>query len=349
MKPDSILYYPHIEFQNVAWVKSSLLLWNHVYRIVPEGYAPNDSDDIKALIDEDLIRDIKLNDKDREDTFDEFLRLCDKIEKHMPAGLIPSDQDRIHPDKIDNRLYPYLDYIGDHFIDENNWLHLSKELARGYMFKLSQVVARIRNLNRGTDDLDAWSINPYFCENANFGEFLKDPTAKGFFCSVTLEDIIPQNIGEISSRELISFVNNRKDERKQLREKFDEMTNHLAKISNVQHAGQVNMDFINELLEAKKQYRKSIATSKDIRALSISTGIPVSLTALGAFALNGNPFSIAKIAGSLAIGAICSYADFYRAKKNRDPSYSSYLIGIDKLCRNVTRQSYTRLDEFIND
>ena len=198
MKPDSILYYPHIEFQNVAWVKSSLLLWNHVYRIVPEGYAPNDSDDIKALIDEDLIRDIKLNDKDREDTFDEFLRLCDKIEKHMPAGLIPSDQDRIHPDKIDNRLYPYLDYIGDHFIDENNWLHLSKELARGYMFKLSQVVARIRNLNRGTDDLDAWSINPYFCENANFGEFLQDPTAKGFFCSVTLEDIIPQNIGEIS-------------------------------------------------------------------------------------------------------------------------------------------------------
>ena len=349
MKPDSILYYPHIEFQNVAWVKSSLLLWNHVYRIVPEGYAPNDSDDIKALIDEDLIRDIKLNDKDREDTFDEFLRLCDKIEKHMPAGLIPSDQDRIHPDKIDNRLYPYLDYIGDHFIDENNWLHLSKELARGYMFKLSQVVARIRNLNRGTDDLDAWSINPYFCENANFGEFLQDPTAKGFFCSVTLEDIIPQNIGEISSRELISFVNNRKDERKQLREKFDEMTNHLAKISNVQHAGQVNMDFINELLEAKKQYRKSMDKWKDIRALSIATGIPVSLTALGAFALNGNPFSIAKIAGSLAIGAICSYADFYRAKKNRDPSYSSYLIGIDKLCRNVTRQSYTRLDEFIND
>ncbi len=92
---------------------------------------------------------------------------------YVPTGLIPSDEDRIHPGKIDNRLYPYLDLIGDYFIDENKWLHLSKELARGYMFKLSQVVARIRNLNRGTDDLDAWSINPYFCENANFGEFLK--------------------------------------------------------------------------------------------------------------------------------------------------------------------------------
>ena len=38
-----------------------------------------------------------------------------------------------------------------------------------------------------------------------------------------------------------------------------------------------------------------------------------------------------------------------RTKKNRDPSYSSYLIDIDKLCKNVTWQSYTRLDEFIND
>lgn len=45
MKPDSISYYPHIEFQNVAWVKSSLLLWNHVCRIVPfidfEAEAPD--------------------------------------------------------------------------------------------------------------------------------------------------------------------------------------------------------------------------------------------------------------------------------------------------------------------
>ncbi len=350
MKPDSILYYPHIEFQNEAWVKSSLLLWNHVYRIVPEDYSPNDSDEIKALVDEDLVRDIKLDGKDREDTFEEFLKLCDKIENRMPAGLVPSDEDRIHPGKIDNRLYPFLDLIGEHFIDEDKWLHLSKELARGYMFKLSQVVARIRNLNRGTDDLDAWSINPYFCENANFGDFLQDPTAKGFFCSVTLEDIVPQNIGDVSARELITFVNKRKDERKLLREKFDDFTSHLAKVSNIQHAEQVNGDFVKDLLDSKEQYRKSMDSWRNIKYLAITTGVPISLTALGTFpALGANPFSIASVAGSLTIGAICSYADFYRAKKNRDPSYASYLISIDKLCKNVATQSYIRLEEFIND
>ena len=350
MKANSILYYPHIEFQNEAWVKSSLLLWDHVYRIVPEDYTPIDSDEIKALVDADLVRNIKLDDKDREDTFDEFLRLCDKLDNRLPAGLIPSDEDRIHPDKIDNRLYPYLDLIGEHFIDEFRWLHLSKELARGYMFKLSQVVARIRNLNRGTDDLDAWSITPFFCENANFGEFLQDPDAKGFFCSVTLEDVVPENIGGVSSHDLISFVNNRKNERKLLREKFNDFTSHLAMISNLDHAGQIEMDFVNELMESKEEYRKSMDKWKDIPALAVSTGVPVSLTALGTFApIPGNPFSLLRIAGSLVMGAICSYADFYRAKKRRDPSYSSYLIGIDKLCKNVTRESYTRLEEFIND
>lgn len=350
MKANSILYYPHIEFQNEAWVKSSLLLWDYVYRIVPEDYTPIDSDEIKALMDADLVRSIKLDDKDREETFDEFLRLCDKLDNRLPAGLVPSDEDRIHPDKIDNRLYPYLDLIGEHFIDDFRWLHLSKELARGYMFKLSQVVARIRNLNRGTDDMDAWSISPFFCENANFGEFLQDPDAKGFFCSVTLEDVIPENIGDVSSHDLISFVNNRKDERKLLREKFNDFTNHLAMISNLDYAGQVEMDFVNELMKSKEDYRESMDKWKDIPALAVSTGVPVSLTALGTLsAIQGNPFSLLRIAGSVVMGAICSYADFYRAKKKRDPSYSSYLIGVDKLCKNVRGESFTRLDEFIND
>lgn len=88
----------------------------------------------------------------------------------------------------------------------------------------------------------------------------------------------------------------------------------------------------------------------EIAGLAITTGVPVSLTALGTFAaLVKDPFNTASIAGSLTIGAICSYLDFHRTKKNRDLSYSSYLIDIDKLCKNVTWQSYTRLDEFIND
>lgn len=354
MKPNSILYYPHIEFKNEAWVKSSLLLWDHVYRIVPDGYTPEDSYEIKALIDEGLVRNIKLDEKDRRDTADEFLNLCGRIEKYMPAGLSASNVDRIHPDKIDTRLYPFLDSIGDHFIDDEKWLHMSKELARGYMFKLSQVVARIRNLYRGTDDFDAWSINPYFCENGNFGDLLNDPDSKGFLCSLTLEDVVPENIGGVSAKDLITFVKNRRDERSLLREKFDDLTNHLAKISNLQHAGQINEDFISELNKSKEQYRKSMDSWKDVVARSITVGVPVSVTTwdkLKDFDIlpNNRNDDLIKIAGSIVVGAICTFLNFGRVKTNRTPSYSSYLIDLDNMCKNVAYSSYIRLDEFIND
>lgn len=71
MKANTKLYYPHIEFQNEAWVKSSLLLWEHVYRVVPKDYTPHDSNEIKALIDAGLVRKNKFDDQDREKTFEE--------------------------------------------------------------------------------------------------------------------------------------------------------------------------------------------------------------------------------------------------------------------------------------
>ena len=46
---DYILYYPSIEFQSMDWVKSSILLWDNVYRIVPKGYEPNDLESIASV------------------------------------------------------------------------------------------------------------------------------------------------------------------------------------------------------------------------------------------------------------------------------------------------------------
>ncbi|MDR6944705.1 hypothetical protein J2W55_004565 [Mucilaginibacter pocheonensis] len=49
MSSASILYYPSIEFASYEWVKSSLLLWDYVYRIVPENYETHDSPAVRRL------------------------------------------------------------------------------------------------------------------------------------------------------------------------------------------------------------------------------------------------------------------------------------------------------------
>lgn len=115
IKPsDSVLYFPTIEFQNEDWVKSSLLFWDKVYRIVPKDYTPIDSKAIIEAQENDLIRNITLESQDVSITGEKFLRFCDQL-PFIPAGLDVKDYHRIHPDKIDKRLYPSLENISNKF------------------------------------------------------------------------------------------------------------------------------------------------------------------------------------------------------------------------------------------
>ncbi len=44
------LYYPTIEFRNSRWLWSAALLWDRIYRIVPEGYEPQDPRNIQVIV-----------------------------------------------------------------------------------------------------------------------------------------------------------------------------------------------------------------------------------------------------------------------------------------------------------
>jgi len=350
MTSNSILYYPSIEFHSEEWVKSSLLLWDNVYRIVPSGYKPVDNDSIHEFADSGLVRDIILEESDVKQTGDEFLELCDYL-PFIPAGLVPGDEDRIHPEKIDKRLYPSLENIANNFLHDG-WLRLSKELARGYMFYLSKIVAQRRNLVRGTDDSDSWSIAPYFTEQANFDEFVCDEGSEGFYCSLFLEDLIPRNIGDVPPKQIIEFVKKRKDLKEQLRIKLDGLYNKLLLINNQDQAFIEVNDFLSQVEFDKKELRKSMDFWKsDIPSSLFAVGVPTTLTALGAFGLSGDAFSAKKIAGSILIGAVASYTDYRKTQDNtRDSSYASYLLQVDKLVRpDLPYKLMRNLEEFIND
>ncbi|MES1182790.1 MAG: DUF6236 family protein [Myxococcales bacterium] len=50
------LYYPFIHFRDEAWLKLSALYWDDVSRIVPKGYRPRDSRDVRALEDAGVVQ-----------------------------------------------------------------------------------------------------------------------------------------------------------------------------------------------------------------------------------------------------------------------------------------------------
>lgn len=56
-KSGMVFYYPYIEIQNSNWLKSALLYWEGIWRMVPLRITPNDNREVHLLLDkgDDLI------------------------------------------------------------------------------------------------------------------------------------------------------------------------------------------------------------------------------------------------------------------------------------------------------
>ena len=231
--PHSVLYYPTIEFQSIEWVKKALLFWDHVYRIVPQGYIPQDSQEILLLKEHDLIIDIPVSDGEKIKAAKSFLKFLKSL-VNLPSGLGEQNNDRLNKNKVDSRLLRLFDAIADDFDfkSDSDWFYFPANIARGYMFTLAQTIAESRHLVRATDNLDIWSVSPYFTEKGNFP--FEDVPYKngneGVYCSLMIEEALPTNAGVLSASEIINFNIKRKDERTLFRNHINELVYRLPLI-----------------------------------------------------------------------------------------------------------------------
>lgn len=349
---ESVLYYPHIEIPDPNWLKSALLLWDDVYRIVPQSYSPADTPETKAAVDAGLVRAIHLERQDLvgiSKKFDKFLTNL----PFTPAGLEAGDTSLIHPEKVDATLYPLLE---QHAVGERNggWIELPKEIVRGYMFFLSTQVAKRRKLERATDDRYAFAVSGYFSERANFGEALYDRESPGFYSSLIFDDLLPSHIDQVPIHEVIRVAGHTRDERTQFRQELLKFSKGLCECESEEHAKTVIADHKRDLVNAMKQLKASQGfLGKEEKGSLFTMGVPVALTAFGGLISGGaDPFGIHTLSSSLLIGAIAAYADFKKAKAAADNPYgAAYLVSLEKQFSGTgTFPAFDRyLEEFIND
>ncbi len=348
----SILYYPHIEIQNLDWLKSTLLLWDNVYRIVPNGYKPKDNDEILKASDLGLVRAVDLDSKDMSGITNDFHDFLEELQ-YKPAGLEYEEISYLHPGKIDSVLYPSLErYTLGH--SDEGFIELPTEVVRGYMFFLSTQVATRRNLSRCTDDMYSFAVAPYFSEMANFDDYLYDKEALGFYSSLIFQDILPINIGSIPIEKIVQASNSSKDEREQFKIELNNFSEQLYKCENAEHGKMILNDFRDDLVKAKEELKASqgFMNKDDIGSL-FTIGIPTSAGVYGALlGATGDPFALYNLSTSLIIGAIASYQDYKKVKSVSDnPSGAGYLLSLEKRFSGTGKYpAFDRyLEEFIND
>ncbi|MBU2549458.1 MAG: hypothetical protein KKB20_13660 [Proteobacteria bacterium] len=354
------LYYPTIEFQNYTWLWSAALLWDRIYRIVPESYKPYDPENVQILIETGEIGIPIHPDSYTKDVAEQFLNKIDSGEWRAAALEfdISEAYARLHQDKVDVELRRIIIAKGKAEA-RKEWLYVPIEFEALYMTYLAEQISIKNNLQLLSDSAAAWTGSTFFKYDGEVEDFPFDEQTQAL-ATLVIRDFIPQNILDIRPQELIKFREKYRDERR----RFLNTIRNAAKIISECEDNTVYIDRLNDLKKdiesALNDYRGSmsalnIAGWTGIKSLSFPVIAKVA-TAIGGIALDVTTLFIISVSG-IAIGLVSGFSNWKekRRKLEKDSDYS-YLIHLQRNWKGSARYNHDynyflcrEMEEFIND
>lgn len=351
----NVLYFPHIEVRDTAFLKSALCIWEAVYRIVPEGVKPEDTDDVKAAVDAGALRDIQLSSADLKKTRSEFHDFLGSVPVIPDALTKTGGISRIHRQKFDQQMMSELSDLVGVVRRSEDWLELPRGLADGYMLFLSNVVARRRAIPKITSSETMFVAMEYFANDGNMGELIvATEPEEDVSISLMLRTLVPQGLADASMGQLFKFRDANLEGRRSFREALDQLSEQLSKVEDPRFA-----------LEIISQYKKRLEQSQEItfaRIREFFSGLEPCLLYLGlpvlakAFDLTNTAKDSVEIVGAIGIAAIACLADVAKSRrKDWVPAEATYLTKLNEKFSETSpipktvRRLDRMMDEFIND
>ncbi|MCH8538901.1 MAG: DUF6236 family protein [Alkalimonas sp.] len=359
------LYYPHIALKNPGWIKAMALLYDNIYRIVPDNVIPEDSVELQALLEEGSVGKMIDPAPYSKNAADEFMGKLDEWDAAAFDG-DPDGEDtltRIHEDKTDQRVKALFREAG--FQSENEWMYVPTEIASHYMLYLANDISKKNALPLITGDWGAWTGTSYFNVNGQLdesitpdmeSEHLDDPF--GIF-SLIVSEITPINISEVPAEDILKFRLSRADEIANFRNCIGELHDALHSVDS----NEIKLDIIEakvkELERAKKDYQDSADLIKAKGWFGVSMmGFPAPVV-FGKLMSIPTASTVALGAAGLALGAMYSTrATSHELKKLRRDNQVSMLVDMNRSFRNYTSargggdinyHAWNCMEEFVND
>ena len=325
-----------------------MLVWDHVYRIVPPGYSPLDERTSEEAVGAGLLRDLTLESQDKDQARERFASILEQSPV-VPDGFTDGSV-RVHSGKIDERLGPLLEDASA--VLEGDWYMMPRGLARGYMLMLARVAAQRRHLNIGTDSPDAWTASAYLEAEGNVDECVLDDGASELCCHLEMNDIIPVNFANVSVADLAKFAITHRDERVALREAITLLQNDLCACESEGHARMVIADSLEQLQRRKSEWvRASRSVFKREAARSaLIVGVPTTMAMLSVLPVHAGTW-LRSLGTAVALGAVATLADGDRAAATRSRDLvGSFLHDVDSLHSGERLPHFPRfMNEFVND
>lgn len=274
-----VLYYPSIEFLDSNWLKSAILLWDKVYRIVPKSYRPYDSEEVIEAVEKDYVRNIVLTNDDLSITANQFIDFSDHL-SYLPAGFGSGNFDaRIHREKIDYRLMDYFKR-GRGELGNDGFIKVNRDIANGYMFFLASTISKRRNIPKMTDNADMYAAMTFFDYEGKLKEEYSS-TKNDIAANIIIENVIPGNIDVLSMNDVITISENNYDAKKVFHEKLEILIDNMSQVEDSGTLVEMVNDFRTDILSINREKKKIInSITNKIGKSFLFIGVPLFATSM---------------------------------------------------------------------
>lgn len=347
------LHYPTIEFNDQDAFKRSLLVWDRLHRIVPDGYVPDDHPEVIDAVRAGVVQNLSVDHSEKSKAahrFLDFYALRDSPHNRLtwPAGFSTETFTRINPEKIDAKLLPLFEQLARQ-MSSDGFLEVPHEHAGGYMFYLATSVAQERALELTTDSSDYWAVGTYFANEGCFTDHVYDENADAYLANLAIDDLLPKDMASVSIDTILRFRETTIELRLAFQRELKGLREEISRCNNKQHARFIVEDFINRFQRAKSDYRESLRFFRKDGLYSIlSVGVPAALAFIALpIAAGADPYTPVRLGAGLLLGAVSALAT--REMGHKPKSIGSYLVDAERLSRTPSWLLHRKFEEFIND
>lgn len=327
---NSALYYPTIEFQDYEWLWNAALLWDRIYRIVPDGYEPDDPDNIRILAEEGEIGIPIRPGPYTKGTADEFLEKVGSGEWHAAALEFDLDEAyaRLHEDKVDVRLRQMLIASGKASA-RDEWLSVPREFESLYMTFLAEQISRRNGLRLLSDFDAAWSASTYFKFDGQVVDQPRPETTHQLAVLV-IRDFLPQNILHLTPKEILRVRRKYKHQRQRFLFAIQGAAKDLSECEDETVYEDRLQDLKRNIEEKLSDYKKGLSDLKIVGWTGLkSVTFPVVTKVASVIAGKDlDPHVLTTISAlGIGLGLVSGLRDFQgkRRKLEKDCDYS-YLL-----------------------
>ena len=354
------LYYPTIEFADYEWLWRASLVWDRIYRIVPDGYEPNDPPNVRALAEYGEIGASIHPARYAADIAKEFIERLSSREWDAAALIdeVPDDYRRLHTEKVDVVLRDMIVAKGS-AVARGEWLHVPTSFAAHYMTYLANRIADRNNLQMLSDSAPAWTGATYFRFD---GEVVDFPNAEltQQLATLVVRDFLPGNVLSIPPNEIIKFRQKYRDERQRFLFAVQRAAKLLSDCEDASIAKDIIEDLQKDINSALKDFRSSLSALNIVSLAGLkSVTFPVA-TKVASVIGGGtvDPTTLMLIgAGGAALGLVSGFSDYGQKRKRllKESDYS-YLLHLSREWKGMAmyNNDYNyylcrEMEEFIND